>query len=61
MGSVVFRFTSMVDLLVVKVRKLCKDLIDDRIILGQGAKAVFLLNEVQADSFIPVELANLGE
>ena len=51
----------MVDLLVVEVGKLGKDLVDDGVILSQGAKAIFLLNEVKSDGFVPVELADLRE
>lgn len=51
----------MVDLLVVEVRELGKNLVDDGVILSQGAEAVFLLNEVKSDGFVPVEFADLRE
>lgn len=61
MSPVIFSLTSVVNLLVVEMRILSEDFINDRIVLSQTTESVFLLDKIKADCFVPVEVANFTE
>ena len=57
----VFCLTCMINLFVIEMRIFCKDLVNDGIVELKRAEHIFLLDEVEADCFVPVQLAYLIE
>lgn len=57
----ILRLSSVIDFLVVEMRVLGQNPIDDGVIFCQASKKIFLLNKIQTNCFIPVQFAYLGE